>query len=98
MSTNPDCFFQKCPDFITIFMICHKKVKNFLITPCKINTVELYSAIAKAVCASLAQLVEQLICNHQVAGSSPTAGSTLFGVAVCAAEFVPPDTKLRMNS
>lgn len=28
-------------------------------------------------CASLAQLVEQLICNHQVVGSSPTAGSTL---------------------
>ena len=26
--------------------------------------------------ASLAQLVEQLICNQQVAGSSPTAGST----------------------
>ena len=27
-------------------------------------------------CASIAQLVEQLICNHQVVGSNPTAGST----------------------
>ena len=26
--------------------------------------------------AGLAQLVEQLICNHQVAGSSPIAGSS----------------------
>ena len=25
--------------------------------------------------ASLAQLVEQMICNHQVVGSSPTTGS-----------------------
>lgn len=28
--------------------------------------------------AGLAQLVAQLICNHQVAGSSPAAGSILF--------------------
>ncbi len=27
--------------------------------------------------AGLAQLVEQLICNHQVASSSPAAGTTL---------------------
>ena len=26
--------------------------------------------------AGLAQLVEQLICNHQVAGSTPAAGTT----------------------
>ena len=28
--------------------------------------------------AGLAQLVAQLICNHQVAGSSPAAGSIFF--------------------
>jgi hypothetical protein len=28
-------------------------------------------------CAGLAHLVEQLICNHQVAGSSPAAGTIL---------------------
>ena len=28
--------------------------------------------------ADLAQLVEQLICNHQVVGSSPTVGSIFF--------------------
>jgi len=27
-------------------------------------------------CAGLAQLVEQLICNHQVASSNPAAGTT----------------------
>ena len=29
--------------------------------------------------AGLAQLVEQLICNQQVVGSSPTAGSSMAG-------------------
>ena len=45
--------------------------------------------------ATLAQLVEQLICNHQVVGSIPTGGSTLsrsdavktFGAFLC-----PPRT------
>ena len=27
--------------------------------------------------AGIAQLVEQLICNHQVVGSTPTAGTTV---------------------
>jgi hypothetical protein len=31
--------------------------------------------------ASVAQLVEQLICNQQVMGSSPFAGSSFFGFA-----------------
>lgn len=30
--------------------------------------------------AGLAQLVAQLICNHQVAGSSPAAGSIFSGI------------------
>ena len=58
----------------------------FCFTPCKFALLELYSPVAEAWCASLAQLVEQLICNHQVAGSSPTAGSIPLRVAVCAAE------------
>ena len=29
----------------------------------------------RRVCAGIAQLVEQLICNQQVVGSNPTAGS-----------------------
>ena len=35
-----------------------------------------FLALSAFLLASLAQLVEQLICNQQVAGSSPTAGST----------------------
>lgn len=31
--------------------------------------------------AGIAQLVEQLICNQQVVGSNPTAGSTQFWIA-----------------
>ena len=32
----------------------------------------------KCICAGVAQLVEQLICNQQVAGSSPIASSIFF--------------------
>lgn len=41
--------------------------------------------------ASLAQLVEQLICNHQVVSSSLTAGSALFkGVSTTEAPILLP--------
>jgi hypothetical protein len=33
--------------------------------------------------AGIAQLVEQLICNQQVVGSNPTAGSSKFWIADC---------------
>src|SRR5439155_16092094 len=32
--------------------------------------------------AGIAQLVEQLICNQQVVGSNPTAGSSLAGIGL----------------
>ena len=32
--------------------------------------------------AGIAQLVEQLICNQQVVGSNPTAGSSKFGLRI----------------
>ncbi|GEM_PF-2172431 len=34
--------------------------------------------LSSFLCAGVAQLVEQLICNHQVAGSTPVAGSSFF--------------------
>ncbi len=34
----------------------------------------------KCICAGVAQLVEQLICNQQVAGSSPIASSIFFNI------------------
>lgn len=44
---------------------------SFGIFSSKISKIVLLSCIA-----SVAQLVEQLICNQQVAGSSPAAGSS----------------------
>ena len=40
--------------------------------------------LQKNFCAGVAQLVEQLICNQQVVGSSPIASSSLFCDAVTA--------------
>ncbi len=37
--------------------------------------------------AGIAQLVEQLICNQQVVGSNPTAGSLNFGLRIADCGF-----------
>ncbi len=37
--------------------------------------------------AALAHLVEQLICNHQVAGSSPASGTIFFFIAGLCQKF-----------
>ena len=44
--------------------------------------------VGKAIHASLAQLVEQLICNQQVAGSTPAAGSRVSLVQTSISPFI----------
>ena len=44
-----------------------QRIDNLFTTPGR--------ATMRRVCAGIAQLVEQLICNQQVVGSNPTAGS-----------------------
>src|SRR5262249_27013731 len=43
----------------------------------------IFSAYSTRVNAGIAQLVEQLICNQQVVGSNPTAGSLDFQTFEC---------------
>ena len=54
-------------------MVATKDLKSFgTKVPCRFESGPGYYLIA-----SLAQLVEQIICNDQVVGSSPTRGSNI---------------------
>ena len=48
---------------------------NLLATPSKVRI--LLHPLANMACADVAQLAEQLICNQQVVGSTPTVGFLL---------------------
>ena len=48
---------------------------NLLAPPSKVRI--LLHPLANMACADVAQLAEQLICNQQVVGSTPTVGSIL---------------------
>ena len=68
-----------CTVFPTIvgldFDFSHKVSLNLLIDKCPRNRKSYHDKCVKLVYAPVAQLVEQLICNQLVAGSSPVGGS-----------------------